>query len=326
MNHVSPRTIPDGARPRVLLVDDHRGILDRASAMLEAFDVVGTATDGTQAIEMASHVSPDVVVLDINMPGLDGFQTKRALEASGSRAPVVFLSAAEADEYVGEAFRCGGRAYVLKPYLARDLPRALDQVLQGRVFVPSLTSLFELTNGRGGHAMQLHRGLDCFLDGLASFFDVALRRGDATCVIATEEVRAGLQRRLRGVGWDVGDSAECKRYLAIDASAALNRFMRHGLPDPDVVAEIASELEQYRRTVGEGTGPLSIFGNMVVPLITSGNARAAIALESQWNQLTHDLPFLTLCGYSAACFHDCPPDVWSRASHEHWALSHASDV
>ena len=82
-----------------------------------------------------------MIVLDINMPGLDGFQTKRALEQAGSRAPVVFLSALDADDYVSEAFRCGGRGYVLKAHLARDLASALDQVLLGRMFVPSLTSL-----------------------------------------------------------------------------------------------------------------------------------------------------------------------------------------
>ena len=71
---------------------------------------------------------------------------------------------------------------------------------------------------------------------------------------------------------------------------------------------------------------LTIAGNMVVPLIADGNIAAALALERQWNRLTHDLPFLTLCGYSASCFHDLVPDVWSQVCDEHWAVSHASDV
>src|SRR5581483_4817808 len=81
------------SRPSVLIVDDHRGVLDSVSAMLARdFDVAGAAVDGRQALEIARRVSPDLIVLDINMPGLDGFQTFRALEQSGSRAAVVFFS------------------------------------------------------------------------------------------------------------------------------------------------------------------------------------------------------------------------------------------
>src|SRR5262245_16955440 len=103
------------AKPKVLLVDDHQAILEQVSAMLaDDFDVVNVATDGRQAIDTARHVDPDLIVLDINMPGLDGFQTIRALEQAGSRAPVVFLSMVDAEEQVSEAFRCGARGYVLK--------------------------------------------------------------------------------------------------------------------------------------------------------------------------------------------------------------------
>ena len=233
--HRLPRFVrSSGApKPRVLLVDDHPGVLDGVSALLDDdFDVAGLATDGRQALDLARQIDPDVIVLDINMPGLDGFQTKRALEQAGSRAPVVFLSAVDADDYVSEAFQCGGRGYIPKLRLARNLASAVDQVLLGRLFVPSLTSLYDLAKD-GGHAMQVHGDVECFLDGLASFFNLALRRGDATCVIGTEEVREGLSRRLRAAGWDVGGPSGHKRYLSIDTADALSRFMRNGLPDAE---------------------------------------------------------------------------------------------
>ena len=309
-------------------MDDHRQVLDAVSALLsDDFDVVGVATDGTQALETARQVHPDVIVLDVDMPGLDGFQTLRALERDGlPTTPVVFLTMHEADDVVREAFRLGGRGYVLKRHVGRDLVNALDQALLGRVFVPSLSSMLRLANG-GMHAMQLHDGVEPFLDGLADFFDLALRRGDATCVIATRRVREGVADRLRARGWDVGGSSGHKRYLAIDAADALNRFMRNGLPDRDRLAGIAEELDQYRRAVSEGAASrLTVFGNMVTSLSAAGNARAVIELESLWNSLTHDLPFLTLCGYASSCFHDGVPDLWSGACAEHGALSHANDV
>ena len=192
---------PSGvARPTVLLVDDHRGVLERASALLaDDFDVAGVETDARQAVDTASRIAPDLIVLDINMPGLDGFQTKRELDRAGSRAPVVFLSAAEADDHAVAAFQRGGHGFVQKSRLGRDLAVALDLALHDRLFVPSLTSLFELVE-RDGHAMQLYGDIGSFLDGLATFLDRTLRRGDATCVIGTDDIRQGLSAAPSGCG------------------------------------------------------------------------------------------------------------------------------
>jgi hypothetical protein len=175
--------------------------------------------------------------------------------------------------------------------------------------------------------MQFHDDVECFLDGVAQLFDLALRRGDAACIIGTEEVRDGLCHRLRASGWDVGGPSGHTRCLVIDATDALARFMRNGLPDVDLLGEIASELDQYRRSVGPGPlSRLTVFGNMVVPLITGGNPAAAIALERQWNSLTAGLPFFTVCGYHASCFYDGGRDVWSNACREHWAVSHTGGL
>jgi CheY-like chemotaxis protein len=309
----------------VLLVDDHRGVLDAVSALLARdFDVVGAATAGAQALDMVSRTNPDVIVLDVNMPGLDGFQTARALQRDGvARTPVVFLSAYGEDEYVGQAFQCGGLGYVLKPRIQRDLTGAIDRVLDGAFFVPSLTPLLHLPEGM--HAMQTYDDLETFLDGLAALFERALRRGDATCLIATRPVREGVDARLQRRGFEVIGSSAHARYLAIDAADALKRFMRNGVPDAACLAEIAAELDQYRLAVGEGAAPrLTVFGDMVVSLSEDGNPNAAVHLERMWNELTHGLPFLTLCGWAASCFHHCAPGLWSDVCAEHRALSHGA--
>jgi hypothetical protein len=115
--------------------------------------------------------------------------------------------------------------------------------------------------------------------------------------------------------------------MVIDAAEALKRMMRNGMPDPAQLADIAAELEQYRAAVtGNAGSRLTIFGNMVVLLGDAGNMDAAVALEHHWNAVTRGLPFFTLCGYSAACFHTDGSDVWSRACAEHGAVSHAADL
>jgi len=312
-----------GAKPRVLLVDDHRHVLEAVAASLaREFDVAAVATDGMQALETAFRVNPDVIVLDVSMPGIDGFQTFRALENAGSRTPVVFLSMYDADVYVSEAFRCGGRGFVLKSQIERDLASALDQALDGRLFAPSLTSLYRLAEG-GGHAMQVHGDDESFLDGLATLFDLALRLGDATCVVAPKPVRQRLGDRLQARGWNVGGSSGHTRYVAVDATEALSRVMRNGLPDEALVAEVVAEMEEYRRAAAErATSRLTVFGNMSMLLTEEGNTKAATALENCWDRLTRDLPFLTVCGYSTSCFHGGASDLLSRIRTAHWAMNH----
>jgi len=303
------------SKPSVLLVDDHRGVLESVSSLLSGdFHVAGLATGGRQALDMARALDPDLIVLDINMPDLDGFQTIRALDEAGSRAPVVFLSMVDADDHVGEAFRSGGRGYVVKSRIAHDLPSALDHALDGRMFAPSLGSLLHLNHARG-HAMQLHGDATSFLDSLAAFFDLALRRGDATCVIATEHVREGLAARM----------GTHERLLVIDAADALKRFMRNGMPDSDCLAEIAVELDRYRVASAGSAARLTIFGNMVMLLHAEGNTDGLIALEHLWSMVTRGLPFLTICGYATPCLHDAVP-VYSRACAEHGIVSHTADL
>lgn len=297
-----------------------------SSILADDFEIAGVATDGRQALERARQLEPEAIVLDIGMPGLDGFQTSRALQGDGSRAPVVFLSMYDGDDYVREAFRHGARGYVVKSRARRDLASAIDQALHGRMFVPSLTPLLSLTDG-SGHAMQIHDDVDVLLDGLTEFLDLALQRGDATCIIATKQVREGFVHRLQARGWDVAGPSGHKRCRVIDAHDALQGFMRDGFPDLHRLADVAADLDAYRRSAAEGTPAcLTIFGNMAVALCEDNNVKGAIALESMWNTLTRDLPFFTLCGYPTACLRDAGPELWPAVCHEHWALSHASDI
>lgn len=318
----------DGRRPKILLVDDHRQVLETVSEMLSAdFDVAGLATDGAQAIDVARQVQPDAIVLDVEMPGMDGFETFRALKQNGtSTTPVVFLSMHDEDAIVREAFKCGGRGYVTKTRVALELVTALDQALLGRLFVPSLSSLCRLGSGCG-HAMQVHDDVESTVDEVAAFFDVALRRGDATCVIGTSRFRERLGDRLRARGWDVGGLAGHDRYLAVDTADALNRFVRNGDADPDGVAKAIEELDQYRLAVGKGpTSQLTIFGNTAGTLSAQGNIRAALELESLWSSGTASLPFLTVCGYGSSCFHEFAPNLWPDVCAAHGALRHAVEV
>lgn len=123
-------------RPRILLADDHVGILEKATNLLQAdFEVVGSVTDGKAAIDAVFELKPDLVVLDITMPELDGFGAARELRRRGSPTKVVFLTMQQDQDYVAEAMESGGVGYVLKSRMYSDLVYAIAQVLSGCKFV-----------------------------------------------------------------------------------------------------------------------------------------------------------------------------------------------
>ena len=122
--------------PRVLLVDDNEAILARAREVLvPACVVVGTANDGLSALQAVEALRPDVIVLDISMPGMTGFEVVTELRRSGSKAALVFLTVHGDDEFVATARALGVHCYVLKPRLDSDLAHAVMEARAGRGFV-----------------------------------------------------------------------------------------------------------------------------------------------------------------------------------------------
>jgi DNA-binding NarL/FixJ family response regulator len=125
--------------PRVLLVDDNETILERATATLSpAFEIVGAVKNGPAALEAVSALRPDVVVLDISMPGMSGLEVAGRLRRSGSVVPIVFLTIHDDEELVQAAQAAGGIGYVSKTMLPSDLIFAVNEACAGRRYVSQL--------------------------------------------------------------------------------------------------------------------------------------------------------------------------------------------
>jgi DNA-binding NarL/FixJ family response regulator len=99
------------------------------------FDVVGTVTDGVAAVTEAEHLEPDLLVLDIAMPGLNGIAAASRLRAHGSKAKVVFVTNMRDREFVQESLALGDVGFVVKDRLVYDLLPAIRHVLAGQAFV-----------------------------------------------------------------------------------------------------------------------------------------------------------------------------------------------
>src|SRR5215471_16188611 len=122
-------------KPRVLLGDDHVLILSGIRATLEPrFEVVGQATDGKALLEAAEKLRPDLIVLDISMPALNGFEVARQLKQILPATALVFLSQHLNPAYLKQALAIGASGYVLKSETTEELEPALFAALKGEIF------------------------------------------------------------------------------------------------------------------------------------------------------------------------------------------------
>lgn len=131
------------ANVRILLADDHAMLRDGVRMVLEAhpgFEVVGTADNGRDAVRLAKELCPDIAVLDVAMPELNGLEATRAIRSISPDTEIVVLSMHEGEEYLREALRAGAAGYVLKRAAAKELVGAINAVRRGDKYLdPGLT-------------------------------------------------------------------------------------------------------------------------------------------------------------------------------------------
>jgi len=128
-------------RPRLLLADDHPLFLDGVRRLLESkYDVVGTVEDGKALIAAAQHLQPDIIVVDISMPEMNGLAAAQVIRKTVPSAKFIVLSVHSDQAYAREAFRVGVRGFVSKRAAAAELLTAIKQVMDGRTYVSPLVS------------------------------------------------------------------------------------------------------------------------------------------------------------------------------------------
>ena len=123
------------------MADDHARILKAVSALLaKSFDVVDLVADGRAALQAALKRDPDLIVLDVSMPGMSGIEVARELRRRHNRAKIVFLTVHEDAEILASCLAAGGLGYVVKELMGSDLVPAINEALAGREFVSQFSS------------------------------------------------------------------------------------------------------------------------------------------------------------------------------------------
>lgn len=124
-------------RLRILLADDNPAILETVKHMLQKdYTIVASLGDANLVVQQTPQLNPDVVILDISMGELNGFEITQRLRASHCTAKIIFLTVHEEFEFIRAAFDAGASGYVFKSRMNTDLRAALDAIRDGKAFIP----------------------------------------------------------------------------------------------------------------------------------------------------------------------------------------------
>jgi len=208
-------------KPRLLLADDHTILVEGLKALLAPeFDVVATAGDGRAVLEAAEKHQPDLILLDISMPGLNGIEVARRLKQSNPDAKLIILTMHGDLSYVNAAFEAGASGYVLKQSAATELVTALHEVASGRRYVSSL--IFKRLGAEAPAFLRRSKTLSANLTS---------RQREVLQLVAEGRVRKEIAQIL-GVSVKTVEFHKQKitEKLAIHTDAALTAYaIRHGI-------------------------------------------------------------------------------------------------
>lgn len=126
-------------RTRLLIADDHVMFAQGLESLLrDEFDLLGTAGNGEELVEATLRLQPDVILVDISMPVVNGFDAVRRIRASGIDTKIIFLTMHDDATLLSEAFRCGASGYILKQAAGEELANAIREVAHGNNYVSPL--------------------------------------------------------------------------------------------------------------------------------------------------------------------------------------------
>lgn len=266
--------------------------------------IAGTASDGLEAVHRAQELQPDLILLDLGLPKLNGLEASREIRQLSPKSKIIFLSQTLSNDVVKAAFCDGAYGYVAKVDAGTELLIAVDAALRGETFVSRrLSELEPLTaipkDHTGRHNVAFFSNDRLLLDHLTEFIGTALNSERAAIVVATESHRSNLLLRLQGLGIDVEAEVEKNRLLMLDAAAALSSLMASGMPDQDrFFTMLADVIVQVEKAASKDHAPIAVYGEIVDLLWKQGNIEAAIALEQVGDRLSKTYNIEFLHGYS----------------------------
>jgi DNA-binding NarL/FixJ family response regulator len=337
---------------RVLVVEDSEPFRKFICSVLgkrPELQIIGEVSDGLEAVQRAEELQPDLIVLDIGLPSLNGIEVARRVRKLSAESKILFVSQESSADVVQEALGTGADGYVVKTDAGRELLEAVSAFLRGDQFVSRRFSGHDfigasslqvaplsrtedytstaLTLPRKAesphrHEVRFYSDDEDFLDSFTQFIGAALNAGNAVIVVATESHRDSLLLRLEADGVDVAAAIKQGSYVPLDAADALVRLTVNDMPDPVRCREVIGDLVMVAAKGVKGEHrQVVVCGEIAPTLLSKGNAEGAIQLEHLWDEITEGYGVQTLCGYLWSAFPDRESSqVFRRICGEHSAV------
>lgn len=323
-----------GSSITVLVAEDFEEFRRFLASVLRArhdLQVVAEVLDGLDAVEKTHELRPDLVLMDIGLPGLNGIEAARQIRELSPESKILFVSQESSLDIVHEALATGASGYVVKTDAGSELLIAIDSVFRGEHFVGKRFTKLDFRIGSGGEERRIVTGRrheaafysdDAgFLGGFARFIEGTLSVGNAAIVVATESHRKSLLRKLQATG-DIEAAIADGRYIPLDAAETLSSFMIDDMPDPARFLKIAGDLilGTARAVKGEHSR-VAACGECAPLLWAQGNAEAAIRVEQLWDKVSRVYEAEILCGYAKDSFYgERGRSIYERICAEHSAV------
>jgi DNA-binding NarL/FixJ family response regulator len=297
---------------RVLVVDDFENWRRQVRLELQArpeWQVISEASDGLEAVQKAQDLKPEIILLDIGLPKLNGIEAARRIRQRSPNSKIIFLSQNSDLDFVRAALGTGALGYVLKTDAGRELLPAVDAVLGGKQFFSSSVKGHQFTDTSAEkaahrHEVQFYSDNALLLDTFARFIAVALKSGRAAIVVITESRSDGLVSRLKAQGLDVDAAIQQGTYIQLDVNKTLSTFMVNDMPDSTRFFPLVGGLiEAAAKAARQQHHGVVVCGEGTSVLWAEGKADAAIRLEQLWDEVGKTLGVDILCGYALSSFH-----------------------
>jgi DNA-binding NarL/FixJ family response regulator len=296
---------------RVLVVDPHGSVRRIVRFILQQRDdleVIGEASDGLEAVQKAQELCPDLIVLDIVLPKLNGLRAARRLRELVPSAKILFLSVESSPVVVQEALHSGAVAYVNKLNAQSELLPAIETVLRGKQFVGSdLQGEFHESRAAQvsprHHEMLIYSEETVLLETFTRFIAAALRADKPVITASTQSHLDGLLQSLDAEGLDVDSAIERGFFIPLNAGEKLSALMVDDLPDRLRCMNAMSSLMETARSAKGKHSRVALCGECTPLLLAQGNVVAAIRLERLCNDLVGIHQLDILCAYPSSSFH-----------------------
>jgi DNA-binding NarL/FixJ family response regulator len=294
------------------VADDYEGWRRQICLLLKArpeLQVICEASDGLEAVQRAEELKPDLIVLDIGLPTLNGIEAARRIRMLAPESKILFLSQESSVDVVREGLKLGALGYVVKARAGIELLPAVETVLRGERFVCSSIKGYKLTESPEAktthrHEVQFYSDDAVLVDSFTRFIAAALKADNPAIVLVTKSHWDSLLQRLKAESVDVDDAIQQGICISLDAADTLSTLMVNGLPDPVRFFEGVSGLIDAASKAAKAERPRVAFcGERVGLLWAEGKTDAAIRLEQLCNDLckTHEVDIL--CAYPLSSIH-----------------------